>query len=113
MRVFTAKGFRPAGVSDVATELGLSHGAVYTYADSKQALLYLALLRALDPDAVDGLEAPVATPQPDEIVDVVRKWAARDGGVNALADVLDRPKQVPETPVRWSCRRSSISSTAS
>jgi AcrR family transcriptional regulator len=111
--VFTAKGFRPAGVSDVATELGLSHGAVYTYADSKQALLYLALLRALDPDAVDGLEAPVATPQPDEIVDVVRKWAARDGGVNALADVLDRPKQVPETPVRWSCRRSSISSTAS
>lgn len=99
VRVFTAKGFRPAGISDVATELGLSHGAVYTYADSKQALLYLALLRALDPDAVEELQAPVATPRPDEIVDMVRKWAARDDSVNALADALDRPKRAPEIPV--------------
>jgi AcrR family transcriptional regulator len=99
VRVFTAKGFRPAGISDVATELGLSHGAVYTYADSKQALLYLALLRALDPDAVEDLQAPVATPRPDEIVDMVRKWAARDDSVNALADALDRPKRAPEIPV--------------
>ena len=99
MRVFTDKGFRPAGISDVATELGLSHGAVYTYADSKQALLYLALLRTLDPDAVNGLAAPVAAPHPDEIVNVVRTWAARDGSVNALAEALDRPKQAPEIPV--------------
>jgi AcrR family transcriptional regulator len=99
VRVFTAKGFRSAGISDVATELGLSHGAVYTYADSKQALLYLALLRALDPDAVEELQVPVSTPQPDEIVDMVRKWAARDDSVNALADALDRPKRAPEIPV--------------
>ena len=99
VRVFTAKGFRPAGISDVATELGLSHGAVYTYADSKQALLYLALLRVLDPDAVEQFRAPVATPQPDEIVDMVRKWAVRDGGVSALVEALDRPKRAPGVPV--------------
>ena len=99
MRVFTDKGFRPAGVSDVATELGLSHGAVYTYAGSKQALLYLALLRVFDPDAVGELEAPVATPRPDEIVDLVRKWAVRDASVLALGDALDRPKRMPGVPV--------------
>ena len=104
VRVFTDKGFRPAGISDVAAELGLSHGAVYTYADSKQALLYLALLRTLDPDAVDALAAPVAAPHPDEIVDVVRKWAARNGSVNALADALDRTKQAPEIPVEQELR---------
>jgi len=100
VRVFTAKGFRPAGISDVATELGLSHGAVYTYADSKQALLYLALLRVLDPDAVEELQAPVAMPQPDEIVDMVRKWAVRDGSVSALAEALDRPKRAPGISVQ-------------
>lgn len=97
--MFTVKGFRPAGISDVATELGLSHGAVYTYANSKQALFYLALLRVLDPSAVEELQAPVATPQPDEIVDMVRKWAVRDADVSALADALDRTKRAPETPV--------------
>ena len=97
--MFTTKGFRPAGISDVATELGFSHGAVYTYAESKQSLLYLALLRALDPDAVDELQAPVATPRPDEIVDMVRKWAVRDDSVNALAEAPDRPKRTSEIPV--------------
>ena len=83
----------------MAKALGLSHGAVYTYADSKQALLYLALLRALDPEAVDGLSVPVAAPRADAIVDVVLKWAARDGSVNTLADALSRPMQGPEVSV--------------
>src|SRR5215469_3190160 len=59
VRVFTDKGFRRAGISDVSAELGLSHGALYTYVDSKQALLYLALLRTVRPDAVGSLTLPV------------------------------------------------------
>ena len=55
VEVFTAKGFRPAGISDIAAALGLSHGALYTYVDSKQALLYLALARAVQPELVAGL----------------------------------------------------------
>jgi AcrR family transcriptional regulator len=97
--VFSAMGFRSTGISAVAKALGLSHGAVYTYVESKQALLYLALLRALDPDAVEELEVPVAAPRPDEIVDLVRKWAARDGSVAALSDALDRTKRAPGIPV--------------
>ncbi|MBR7835211.1 TetR/AcrR family transcriptional regulator [Actinospica durhamensis] len=100
MRVFTAKGFRPAGISDVAADLGLSHGAVYTYADSKQALLYLALLRALDPDGVDLLEAPVTAPAPDEIVERVRIWVGRQENSGSLAASLRDARQArPELSV--------------
>jgi len=72
--VFTDKGFRHAGISDVSAELGLSHGALYTYVDSKQALLYLALLRTLRPDAVRSLTLPVTAPPSDEIVELLDSW---------------------------------------
>ncbi|MHA6757665.1 TetR/AcrR family transcriptional regulator [Streptacidiphilus sp. PAMC 29251] len=75
VRVFLARGFRPAGISDVADALGLSHGAVYTYAKSKQALLHLALTRVLRPDAVSGLDVPVPTPPADEVIALVESWA--------------------------------------
>lgn len=91
VRVFTAKGFRPAGISDVARELGLSHGAVYTYADSKQALLYLALMRVLDPEATAALEIPVTTPSTEHIIDAVKAWSAARGGLDALEAVLATP----------------------
>jgi AcrR family transcriptional regulator len=91
VRVFTAKGFRPAGISDVAGELGLSHGAVYTYADSKQALLYLALLRVLDPSAAEALPTPVVAPSPERVVQVVKEWAASRGGFEAIGGLLSAP----------------------
>src|SRR5215472_16033161 len=72
--VFAGKGFRHAGISDVSAELGLSHGALYTYVDSKQALLYLALLRTVQPDAVGSLTLPVAAPPSDEIVELLDSW---------------------------------------
>jgi AcrR family transcriptional regulator len=71
---FAAKGFRQAGISDVSAELGLSHGALYTYVDSKQALLYLALLRTVRPDAVGSLALPVTAPPSDEIVELLDSW---------------------------------------
>lgn len=89
-RVFTAKGYRAAGVSDVSSALGMSHGAVYTYAKSKEALLYLALLRLTRPEALAGLEIPVATPTPAEIVAVI------DGGKGDLGVVSGgRRRNVP------------------
>ncbi|MGK4578646.1 TetR/AcrR family transcriptional regulator [Kitasatospora sp. HPMI-4] len=91
VRVFITKGFRPAGISDVAGALGLSHGAVYTYADSKQALLYLALLRVLDPQAVESLRPPVTAPPPERIVTEVKAWAAAHSGFADLARSLGRP----------------------
>jgi AcrR family transcriptional regulator len=96
VRVFTEKGFRPAGVTDVAAALGLSHGAIYTYARSKQALLYLALLRVLSPDSVADLTPPVAAPDSAEIIAIAEKWAFAHAALPALemaltAEPADRP----------------------
>ena len=100
--VFTDKGFHSAGISDVSAALGLSHGALYTYVSSKDALLYLALLRAIEPDAVAGLAIPVTAPPAPEIVVLLKSWTASqtesagDGvaagpaeqGLGALIDAL-------------------------
>jgi AcrR family transcriptional regulator len=93
VRVFMSKGYRSAGISDVAKALKLSHGAVYTYADSKQALLYLALLRVLDPSALDSLELPVKTPTSEAIVATVEGWAKQQRGIVSFgfSEVLSRP----------------------
>src|ERR1043166_1898367 len=80
VKVFTDRGFRSAGISDVSAALGLSHGELYTYVDSKQALLYLALLRAIRPEAVRSLTVPVTAPPPQEIVDLLEGWAAQQAG---------------------------------
>lgn len=44
--VFTARGFARTQVSDIAKAAGLSVGAVYLYATSKEALFQLAFARA-------------------------------------------------------------------
>jgi AcrR family transcriptional regulator len=75
-RVFTSKGYKAAGISDVATALGLSHGALYTYVDSKEALLYLAFLRLAEPAALDEMLIPVATPGRLGIADIDARSAS-------------------------------------
>jgi AcrR family transcriptional regulator len=92
--VFTAKGFRSAGISDVSAALGLSHGALYTYVDSKQALLYLALRHALQPETVDDLLRPVSEP-PQEIMALVESWATSQRGFQAFIEAITRPSTRP------------------
>ncbi|WP_326837014.1 TetR/AcrR family transcriptional regulator [Amycolatopsis rhabdoformis] len=94
--VFMAKGYQTAGVSDVSAALGLSHGAVYTYAKSKEALLYLALLRLIRPAALDGLATPVPTPTPEDIVALVDGWASDDSVLPALVATSGRRQKPVE-----------------
>lgn len=82
--VFVDKGFRPAGISDVSAALGLSHGALYTYVDSKQALLYLALLRVMRPDALSALAVPVTAPPPQEVTALLETWLAGQAGARVV-----------------------------
>jgi AcrR family transcriptional regulator len=89
--VFAEKGYRLAGISDVSAALGLSHGALYTYIDSKQALLYLALLRAVQPEAVHDLAVPVLTPPPQELEALLESWIASQ----TLFPVVDAPAGPP------------------
>lgn len=61
--VFLAKGYRQAQVADVARAMGISPGAVYLYAESKEALFDLAVRSSLSPGLLDaGCDLPVATP---------------------------------------------------
>jgi AcrR family transcriptional regulator len=89
-RVFVDKGFRGAGISDVSAGLGLSHGALYTYVHSKEALLYLALLLAVEPASIDGLSLPVAAPTSEQIVALVETWADTHATLPVLAAACGR-----------------------
>lgn len=91
VRVFTDKGFGRAGISDVAAALGLSHGALYTYVRSKQALLYLALVRVVRPDAVDSLATPVADPAAEDVIALADGWATTRAVLPALGAAGDEP----------------------
>jgi AcrR family transcriptional regulator len=94
-----AKGYRAAGISDVSAALNMSHGAVYTYVKSKDALLYLALLRLARPESLAGLDIPVATPAPEEILAVVDAGAAGRDGLPVLTGASSgrqRPASVAE-----------------
>ena len=84
VKVFTDRGFRSAGISDVSAAMGLSHGALYTYVDSKRALLYLALLRVIRPDTVNALRLPVTAPPPEEIVELLKAWAVEQASSPVL-----------------------------
>ncbi|HEX5401876.1 MAG TPA: helix-turn-helix domain-containing protein [Pseudonocardiaceae bacterium] len=88
-QVFTGKGYKAAGISDVAAVLGLSHGALYTYVDSKEALLYLAFLHLAEPTALDGMTIPVAAPGQLAIADIDARSVA-GAGFAALTGALDR-----------------------
>ncbi|MEU0792089.1 helix-turn-helix domain-containing protein [Amycolatopsis sp. NPDC005961] len=92
-QVFTEHGYRETGISDVAKALGLSHGALYTYVQSKEALLYVALAWSIEPDLLDGLETPVRLSSEDEIVALARRWTDAEG-LPKLAAALTR-RRVP------------------
>ena len=90
VEVFTDRGFRAAGISDVSAALGLSHGALYTYVDSKRALFYLALLRVLRPEAVSALTLPVTAPPPQELVEFLEAWVAEQTS-SAIVEASGHP----------------------
>lgn len=93
--VFTEKGFRRAGISDVSAALRLSHGALYTYVDSKDALLYLALLRVIRPDEVTALAIPVTAPPLPEILTSLESWIGDPADSPVAIDPSARPPVRP------------------
>ena len=58
-QVFAAKGFTRAQMSDVARELRMSPGALYGYAEGKDALFHWCIEAAVDPHALDGVTLPL------------------------------------------------------
>ena len=48
-KVFAEKGLQRARMSDVAREMGVAHGSLYNYVESKEALFYLLVDRGANP----------------------------------------------------------------
>jgi AcrR family transcriptional regulator len=82
-------------MADVAAVAGMSTGSVYTYVDSKEALLHLVLTTSLAPRA-DGLpepdappELPVSAPPLEATLADVRDFLDREGSAPVLRAALD------------------------
>src|SRR4051794_21880099 len=63
VRLFNEQGYDYTSMYDIATALGITKSSVYHHIDAKEAILKLAVDRALDglfeaADEVDALDAP-------------------------------------------------------
>lgn len=96
-KVFAARGFRRAQIADIAAELGMSVGSIYTYATSKEALFHACLV-ATSPagGSIDETTLPVRTPDPEETRAVIQQGLAamREGSVLKGALRVDDPDDV-------------------
>ena len=68
--VFARRGLKGARMTDIAREMGVAHGSLYNYVESKEAL-FLLLVDQWGRDAIDvsGEELPLKTPSMHSIVD--------------------------------------------
>lgn len=75
-RVLGRAGYRRTRMADVAKELGLSTGALYTYVEGKDALFHLVVE---GPEvAIDAGVLPVPSPAPGATLDALRTRLRRD-----------------------------------
>jgi AcrR family transcriptional regulator len=75
-------------MTDVGTELGLSHALLYRYVAGKEALFELALRYAVDPGAVPAIQTPLPAPPSGRILDLVKGWAGEQASFPVLSAAL-------------------------
>lgn len=61
-RVFARKGLKRARMGDIAREMGVAHGSLYNYVESKEALFLLLIERWGTPELPVDMALPVKTP---------------------------------------------------
>ena len=83
--VFIKKGYRRTLMTDVAARLEISHALLYRYVESKEALLELAVRYAMDQATDLSAVAPLATPAPGHVLELVRSWFAVHATFPALS----------------------------
>jgi AcrR family transcriptional regulator len=79
-------------MTDVADVLGLSHGVLYRYVESKEALFALAVRQATRPETVATLKLPIPTPDWDETVAAITDWLRVQARMPALAEARKRER---------------------
>jgi len=83
-------------MAEVAVAAGLSTGAVYTYVESKEALLHLVLASGLGFPVADITELPLSAPDIAVTVEMVGRGLTRQGMTPLLkaAVAIDTPQDV-------------------
>ena len=76
-RCFGRVGYRRTRMAEVAVEAGVSTGSVYTYVQSKEALLHLVLALGLGVPAERFTDLPVGDPGLDATVEMVGRELRR------------------------------------
>lgn len=93
MKVFAQKGIHRARMADVAWEMGVAHGSLYNYVESKEALFYLLVDRGADP-ASDWKPKtwPVRTPGRERLMKRLREQIAAGFVLAQLDAALERKR---------------------
>ena len=74
---FGRLGYRRTRMAEVAVEAGVSTGSVYTYVESKEALLYLVLAAGFGRSVEEFADLPVVDPGLDATVEMVGRELRR------------------------------------
>jgi AcrR family transcriptional regulator len=90
-RVFGRHGLKASRMADIAREMGVAHGSLYNYVESKEALFLLLVDQwgAGEVTLSDG-ELPLRTPPMDRIVSRLRQRVDEAFQLPALAAALKR-----------------------
>ena len=89
-------GYRRTRMADVAAAAGLSTGSIYTYVDSKEALLHTVLTSFFSPDYLHTTKIPITAPDLGVTLKEVRSGLAREAASPDLESALaaDAPVDV-------------------
>jgi AcrR family transcriptional regulator len=101
-RVFARQGLKGSRMADIAREMGVAHGSVYNYVESKEAL-FLLLVDQWGRDDLDlrDRDLPLKTPPMDSIVSRLRQRAAETFTLPALDGALRRRRPAnPQAELR-------------
>ena len=90
-RVFARTGLKQARMADVAREMGVGHGSLYNYVESKEALFLLLVEQWGQPDVkLDDRELPLRTPSMANIVEQLRRRVSDTFPLPSLDAALKR-----------------------
>ena len=90
-RIFSEKGYRRTLITDVASDLGLAPGTIYTYVESKDALFHLVVERASGV-ATTPPSLPIPSPEPGETARYSVQALGRTSKLAELNDAVAREK---------------------
>ena len=90
-RIFGEKGYRRTLITDVASDLGIAPGTIYTYVESKDALFHLVIERASGRSTVPR-SLPIPSPDQGETVKHSVQALSRTSKLGELTAALDREK---------------------